>query len=301
MPALSSEKVFLSLQQTCYVAGGQVWISKNTERFYSEVFGAFNSVNAQICGKSFFDTRTCRTVTLYNFRLACKGGVATAPQLFMALFGSDKETQQNGFSLSSSGNQLFYLDPVRDFSGNQVRRMALPPGYAPLHTLPIDTFLRRLVWDDARGRPSLSRTPTFEQEKRIQSLFALDDGYLAPFPEANLRRAISISEELPTRPQKLEDVNRDKVGGVHFDANSTPAVIAGTVFAGLLAWIVGMIVKAAAGGERNFGRHIIGESVAMIVSGLVLYQFGIVDEIKLLSVPIGAGISVAVISAVKFS
>src|SRR5258707_13665456 len=66
----ASEKLFLAQTRTCYFAGGQVWTTENTETYYSEVIGSTNGMSAQICGKSFFDSRACATVTLYNFRLA---------------------------------------------------------------------------------------------------------------------------------------------------------------------------------------------------------------------------------------
>lgn len=306
-PSLASEKTFLALTQTCYFAGGQVWISNNNERFYSEVLGSFNSVNTQVCGKGFFDTRTCATQTLYNFRLACKGGVATAPQLFMALFGNDKVTQQNGFTLS--GNQLFYLEPVGDFSGNRVRRAALPVGYAPLHTVPIDTVARRLTWDDARDRPMLSRTPTSDQEQRIRALFNTGPGYVEPFPEVNIRKAVSISEEPPPAPPRPAPTPKSaeaslppsQTSGIYIGANSTSAVAISTFFAGFFAWIVALVTKATAGERPSVLRHITVESIALVISGFVLHSLGIVDEVKLLSIPIGAGVSVAVISAIKFA
>src|SRR5579883_2121922 len=82
----ASEKVFLSLTNTCYVAGGQVWGSSNNQNFYSEVLGSTNGLAGQMCVKGmYFNARTCTAATLYNFQIACRGGLASAPQFYMAV------------------------------------------------------------------------------------------------------------------------------------------------------------------------------------------------------------------------
>jgi hypothetical protein len=93
--------------------------------------------------------------------------------------------------------------------------------------------------------------------------------------------------------------------GWHIEPNSLLAVTAGVFFAGLLSWISATLSKIVSGGESPVWRKVaIGvaiDSMSLCISGVVLYHFGIVDEVKLLSIPIGAGISVAVISSVKMS
>src|SRR5579883_2488766 len=93
-------------------------------------------------------------------------------------------------------NQLSYVDPAPNCSSFGCR-VQFPPGYAPLHTGPIDAFLRRLTWDDINRRPSLSRALSGDQERRVQQLFVAAPGYVEPFPESNIKRAFDISEEPP--------------------------------------------------------------------------------------------------------
>src|SRR4051794_32083752 len=103
LPCRAGEKHFLLLTQICHFVGGQVWVSNLKEKHYSEIIGSTTEMPVQICRKGFLDTRTCIDVKLYNFRLACRDGVASAAQLFMALFGTEETTRQNGFILN--GNQ----------------------------------------------------------------------------------------------------------------------------------------------------------------------------------------------------
>lgn len=192
--SFGSDKLFLVTKYICHVAGGQVWVTTGTQDAYSEILGSTAPVSRQVCGKSYFDTRSCINVSLYNFKVACRDGVATAPQLFMALFGKDKSTRDFGFALTAS-DQLSYFDPVHDFSGSSGRTVLLPLGYAPLHTKPIETVTRRLTWDDRRQRLSLPRNLSEDQERRIRSLFVVRSGYVEPFLELKISRAVSIAEE----------------------------------------------------------------------------------------------------------
>jgi len=237
--------------------------------------------------------------------MACKDGLANAPQLFMALFGNDKSTQQNGFTLN--GNQLFYIDPVRDFSGSSGRRVSLPAGYAPLHTLPIDTVARRLTWDDLNQRLSLARNISNDQERRIRELFVTRPGFVEPFPESNIKRAVAISEERPPPPPPIpsspfsspEQQPIPQATGLRIETNSYLALAAGIVFVAFLSWVFGAASKIMSGDKSKFWRQVGAESISLIASGSVLYWFGIVDEIKLLSIPLIGGFSIALISSIK--
>lgn len=258
--------------------------------------GSLAGVPGQLCLKSFFDTRTCKPSIFYNFRLACRGGTASAPQLFMALFGNDQSTQKNGFALS--GDQLSYIDPVRDFSGQSGRRVYLPPGYAPLNTTNINSFIKQLTWDDYAMRPALSETLTDDQERRIKQLFVAQSGYIEPFPESSIRRAFQIAEE---KPAPAPAVSAQVAGRSQFSvpANSYAALTGSLIFAAFLSWVFGVVTRKLSSERPHFWRQVGIESIGMVISGIILYWLGIVDEIKLLSIPLAGGLSIAVVSSVR--
>jgi hypothetical protein len=219
----------------------------------------------------------------------------------MALFGKDNSTQQNGFSLAGN-SQLAYIEP--DSLGRPYRRALLPAGYAPLHTLPVDVVSKQLEWDDARGHPQISRQISDDQRRRIQSLFATQGRYIEPFPESAISKAIAISEEPPpvsrpsTQSTSASGLN-ERTSGLQISSNSNTALVGGIVFAAFLAWLFGFVNRLASGEKPSIGRQILVESASLVISGVVLYSFGIVDEIKLLSLSLGGGFSVAVISTIK--
>jgi len=298
-PSRASEKVFLSANNSCYIAAGQVWGAVNKESFYSEVIGSLQGVPGQLCLKHFFDVRSCKPSIFYNFRLTCRGGTASTPQLYMAFFGKDQETQKNGFA--ANADQLSYIDPVKDFTGNFGRRVYLPPGYAPLNTTDINNFVRRLSWDDFNQRPALAVSPGSDQDRRIRDLFVVRGGYVEPFPESNIKKAIEISEEKPriSSPPVMQPTESVQHPGLYIQTNSFPALAGGVMFAALLSWVFTRTSRALSGDRPSILRQIIVESGALIISGTVLWWFGVVDEIKLLSIPLGAGLTVALISSMK--
>jgi hypothetical protein len=297
------------MDDTCYFAGDQVWSTKQKEGFYSEVLGSTQGTSRQICIKSFFDTRACSQMNLYNFRIACRGGLATTPQLFLALFGNDKSTRESGFSLVGA-NQLSYIDPLRDFSGSMGQRVYLPIGYAPLHTTDINGMIRRLSWDDANQHPALPRSLSIDQERRIKELFVARVGYVEPFPESNIRRAAAIGEERPPPPplapsiaKPREEPTHQSTGshpaGLNVAPNSSLALGLGIMFVAFLAWVFGTATRMLSGEKPNFWRQVAVESISLIVSGIVLYSLGVVDEIKWLSIPLVGGLSIAIVSSAR--
>src|ERR1043166_4586831 len=304
VPAMAAERTFISTPDTCYFAGAQVFASKQAEDFYSEIVGSTQGTSRQICTKSFFDTRACSSMTFYNFRIACRDGLATAPQLFMALFGNDKSTRDAGFSLAN-GNQLSYIDPVRDFPGSRGQRIYLPAGFAPLHTMPLDGMVRRLTWDDANQRPALARSLSDDQERRIRQLFVARAGFIEPFPASYIKRVAAIADERPSpptappRPAAVPSAPGAPASGLTIAPNSNLALAVGVVFVAFLAWMFGTVSKMLSGERPNFWRQVAVESTSLIISGLVLYAFGIVDEIKWLSIPLVGGLSIAVVSSIR--
>src|SRR5262249_50459488 len=83
-------------------------------------------------------------------------------------------------------------------------RTAFPPGYAPFTAAQMSSLLKTLAWDDGNRRPTFARVLTPDQEERISGLFATQGGYIAPFPESNLQRAVAIAgNSPPTAPYSL--------------------------------------------------------------------------------------------------
>src|SRR5882757_1036407 len=103
--AWASEKVFVTASQTCYLAGGQAWAEAKSEPYLTEVVGLSPPQRAQFCGKGTFGMRQCKEVSIYSFQFSCRGGLASAPQVFIALFGKDSIENR----LSVIGNQLCYI------------------------------------------------------------------------------------------------------------------------------------------------------------------------------------------------
>jgi hypothetical protein len=294
----AAEKIFISANNTCYFVGGQVWGDVKKENFYSELLGSLQGVSTKMCFKgSFLNARTCISAILYNFRIACRGGLATAPQFYMAMFGNDESTRKNGFILAN--NQLSYIDPIQN-AGTSGQRVAFPYGYAPFEK-PIDGVVKRLTWDDYHQRPLLTHIPDTEHERRIQNLFVSGPGYVEPFPESNIKLAFEISEERIVSPPPPLPPPPFQPGGGGFSigANSGLAVGGSLVFVAFLSWAFGFVSRMLSGDRPKFWRQVGVESAVLIISGTVLFWFGIVDEIKLLSIPLVGGLSVAVISSLR--
>jgi hypothetical protein len=89
--------------------------------------------------------------------------------------------------------------------------------------------------------------------------------------------------------------------GLHIEANSYPALFAGFLFVAALSWMLNAASKIMSGERQNFLRQVAVESGAAVISGIILYSLGIIDEIKLLSVPVAGGLSIAIISSIRQS
>jgi hypothetical protein len=130
-------------------------------------------------------------------------------------------------------------------------------------------------------------------------------GFIEPFPESNIKRAVAISEEGPPPPPPPSFVPREAPStlptGLHIDANSNLALGAGVIFVAFVSWVFGTASKLMSGERPHFGRQVAVESLSLIISGTVLYSFGVVDEIKLLSIPLLGGLSIAVVSTIKYA
>ncbi len=80
-----------------------------------------------------------------------------------------------------------------------------------------------------------------------------------------------------------------------FESNSWPVVLVGTLFSGFLSWLFGTATNALSDSRPGFWQKVAINSISLFISGVVLYYFGFVNEFKLLTIPIFAGVSVAVI------
>jgi hypothetical protein len=282
-----------------------VWVTTQNENFYSEVIGSTSGVNSQMCLKGPLGFRACKQTMLYGFQLVCRGGLSTMPQLFMALFANDQSTLQNSFGIS--GGQLSYIDPV----GRAGQRVFFPPGYAPINTVAIDTIIRLLTWDDINQRPVLSRNLNSDQASRIGALFVSRGRCIEPSPESNIKRAVAISEEAPTRPvaqnkepplvsaapsQIVQTSTPEPSHGSNEFTNSWGALMVGFGFVAFITWISAIAQRAIAH-KPNFLREVAVESTAAIVSSSVLYGLGVATEIKWMSVPILGGLFSLIIAS----
>jgi hypothetical protein len=302
-PAAASEKNYFDVSQSCYIAGGQVWATAEKESTYSEIIGSTQGVAGQICIKGFFGVRNCIAATLYNFRVACRDGIATAPDFYMALFGNEKSTRDNGFSVS--GNQLSYIDP--DMNGGH--RVFYPPGYAPWIATQIVPHMKQLAWDDVNQRPVLNREVGADQERRIRELFVTRGGYVEPFPADNIRKAFAISLEKPapspsmtTAAQKADSADK---GTSNANSNNPIANLNDWIKLGIGA-IVLVVIKFAMrvifGSEherRPTFKDLIRNAIAALAALPVFYIFGLSAETTIWSLSLGFGFSISLTWAVS--
>jgi hypothetical protein len=308
--AAAQEKTFWNVGQTCQMAAGQVYVTSPGGNYYSELVGSLSGMHSRMCVKraGFFDFRNCIEVTLYNFQIMCRGGLATLPQFYMAAFGNSPDTQAGGVALSASGDQLSYVDPG-DGLGTPRQRVSLPVGYAPLPAF--ETQVRRLQWDNSRGRPALSQSLRSDQENRIKQLFEMRGNRVEPFPENNINRAIAIADERPPAPPPPPPPPPPPVAvqpppitttpPVPPKASSPPAstpkqpsrqvpLIFAFIVAGLV-WLAGLKVLKKLPADSYAAKIAIGILVA-VVSSLILFAFGIKDELTVLSFSLFGGLIV---------
>lgn len=113
-----------------------------------------------------------------------------------------------------------------------------------------------------------------------------------------LRLNVLGPENVTTAQQAPPQSQPTGVDGLHITPNSNSALIMGLMFVAFVAWISSFVTKAISG-KKSLPREIAVETIAGILSGVVLYWSGIVDEIKWLSVPLVGGFSIAVYSSVR--
>jgi hypothetical protein len=184
--------------------------------------------------------------------------------------------------------------------------VSLPPGYAPLNTSDINSFIKHLTWDDLNARPALNRNVTADQARRIQRLFVVRSGFVEPFPESNIKRALDISEEPQPQPQpppasyaSTPQVSSAPNSVNFFTPNSFSAVSSGFIFVAFISWVLGKLAKVGTGDHARFGRQVVVESLASLISTGIWVWLGYVDEWKLLTVPLGGGFAVILVSAIR--
>ncbi|HWX86493.1 MAG TPA: DUF4189 domain-containing protein [Xanthobacteraceae bacterium] len=122
--------------------------------------------------------------------------------------------------------------------------------------------------------------------------------------EQNRRQA----EERVTNAEQSATEHTDTVSyspsnnlGFQITPNSNSAVGLGLIFVGFMSWTFSLLAKAAGGEKRVLWREIAVESIAGVISGIVLYKLGIVNEIKLLAVPLVGGLGIALYSSVRYA
>lgn len=287
-PVAANQRTFIAIPNSCSVIGGQAVIKKESETHYIEVLGSTTGRSLRMCAAGDpFGFRTCKDVTLYNFSVVCNGDIASAPQFFLGLFGSDRATTRKGFALS--GDQLTYIDPGE---GNvPARRIALPRGFAPMHDGPMDSFFKRVQWDDAAKRIAMTGNLSADQERRLRELFRMREGGVEPFPASHLERAAAIAREPAPRPAPPKapapESRVPDMGGGHI--NSALVVIIG-----LLLLLVGLLARP---GIPKSVRVFVMLAVPIGVS-VTLYLLGVKTDLTLLSIPIFAGLAIALIYTV---
>lgn len=287
--AEAEDRTFLMTPQVCQMIGGSVVISVEKEDYYTQIVGPRAGQPSQMCVAGWFGARTCADVILYNFSVVCRGGVASAPALYMALFGGDKETANNGAMLS--GGRLSYIEQSKDLYQRHPRRVAFPTGYAPFQAL--ESRLRSLEWDMAAGHPVLSRAITEDQRARIKALFVTRSGYVEPFPVSAVARAAGVSEERPKvpesnmappsrgSPQPQQDSPRAGSPSQIREPKPVDPAVVYLLVAGAIALLVYAIKKQVP--IKSLQGAVVVATVASIISSVVLYWLGMKEGITLFS------------------
>lgn len=279
----AENKAFLLTPQVCQIVGGRASISVENEDYYTELVGPLSGKPSQMCIAGWFGARSCVNVTLYNFKAVCRGGTASAPALYMALFGNDKPNLDSGVTLV--GDQISYIEQSNDLYQKNPRRVAFPIGYAPFPDL--QARLKTLNWDASGGYPILSREINTDQRRRITDLFVARGGYVEPFPVSHIARAATISQERPKAPEP-QPAPPASATRPAMD-NATAFVAAGLVF------LVGFLTMRNVPVDSFFGRLVIGVLVG-VASSVILYFIGVKDHLTIVSVSVFGGVVVFAVS-----
>ena len=113
---------------------------------------------------------------------------------------------------------------------------------------------------------------------------------------------VRIEERFGLDPDRAERIARRALGIMNpreSESNNTPVTVTLAVLCVAALCVLSAIITKRLASGLSVWQRIVLHSITALVSSVGLYAFGVVDEIKLLALPLIAGVTVTVVISVR--